>query len=100
MIVMLLARCGGKVPLPDGIPEPEHQSYYLGWVDPVAAKNTTENNGVMSISTWHDANGFGNMVGYGFVFINLVLSVSILLGERAPVRVSNYLFLYRNEGSL
>ena len=96
LVVMLLARCGGKTDRPETVaPVSTHQflnttHYYLGWVDPFGGKNTTDNPfGQMSLSAWHDSNAFGNMVGYGFVFITLVLLVSIVFGERAPVRVSS-----------
>ena len=92
---MLLARCGGKTEvsadlLPPGVEISD--SYYLGWVDQVASKNTTENLGLMSHSTLINSVAFGNMVGFGFVFITIVLLVSAAFGERAPVRVRKLTF--------
>ena len=80
LTVMVLARCG----LQDN-----DNTYYLGWVDP---KNAT----LLGVATGGDtmaeiirldAQNLCAMVGYGYVFIQLVLIVTVIAGERAPIQV-------------
>lgn len=80
-IVMIMARCGGHTQ--DTVPRDD--SYYVGWVDNVS-KNT--NNTYMEDSTLIDMTSFGDMTGYGFFFISIVLLISAMFGERAPVQVN------------
>ena len=74
-------------------------SYYLGWVD---FKNVTADAldppPLLTEIVRLDAQNFCAMVGYGFVFLQLVLIVTILAGERAPVQV--HIYILTTEGHL
>ena len=73
-----MARCGG--------PGGDNTHHNLGWVDRISSVSTS---GIkyMSTSKYLDATAFGDMVGYGFFFITIVLLISIMFGERAPMQV-------------
>ena len=75
---MILARCGGHT---DDSTLINDTSYYVGWVDRVGK------NGTMEMSTYYDMTGFGDITGYGYFFISIVLLISVMFGERAPMQV-------------
>ena len=87
---MMIARCGGGGELItiDGVASGNSTGYYLGWVDRV--KSVSENGVItyISQSTYIDSTAFGDMVGYGFFFMTLIILVSTLFGDRAPMQVS------------
>jgi hypothetical protein len=78
LAIMLMARCGNK----------DRESHlFLGWADPHVDLLTSGNPAKLS-GDWLDANAFGDVVGYGFVFILSVQILAIIFGDRAPIHVS------------
>ena len=78
---MLMARCGNK---------DRDSHYFIGWADPpfgLQNPATSLNPDDENDFNWLDANAFGDLVGFGYVFILLVQILAVLLGDRAPIHV-------------